>query len=903
MPVSITLSSTSFANNGLIPVVHKNSTSCGEANFNPQLSWTVGGDLLPIMVESYALLVRDTTASNFIHWFVQGISPSQVSITANGVWLGAPVINPTDWATGDAANGWNGPCAPSSSSNNYEIQVRAYILPEYRDFLGLNPEGKAPWFDSDIYNFTDNNANISPVPNTGDCGDTGCAPGAILIDGLCQTIDQATVVVNPQQYNVTTGSQIGAYGDFGMRMYDNIDGLDYPLQGGGGAGTPNAFLHENATPGLPWTEGALVVLNSTTNNAGIWGSGSNAGAGRLNLGSVWPMSGGAARPYNEWIGFSQCLDVPVTKEYCIGVAADNRMRFKINGELIVAFVNNGVQRHFKNWHIIPITLNAGVNIIEMTGLNETASGAFAAEIYDATPAQLIGAVSAAEIDSYLFWSTQDLLVTDVFTVGGETIPGWDITDTVGSNGLSGSTCPEGYTLSPTGCTTGDCVQITYAEPEVIDCCWLIENCKDENETYLMELSLAETEIMYNNVVYEFGGQAILLTKCFILKERVVCPEPDLTGVTVIVVHGTGNCNACNPSLKFESCDTPGEFEYISLAVEGYALVVGNIYQLDQLQGCYSYVGEIFTIPPVKTDMVITEDYNTDDCIVCSLCVSFKNCKTDVVINVYLAAGQTIPSPNEIVLLSGDPALLDTCWQFISDDFACDPGTIDYTDVVIDLEYGCIDCDTCNPKYLLTDCLDATNTIEIAWLQSDAPLDESLTYIFDIDLDICWTVSFLPPIPCIDGEELPVLIELGTSNIVTTYLDCDECNKPCYKLISCDDSWPTVATVSPAFAVYVNSTVEWIDNGALTPTKRCATVYQYTCRKEDYPMPGGGPFPTEPLATEGFTEITILDCFKTCAECEYIAPIPAEEEIKTGRKVRPGYTVPDCVTTTKCDDCE
>jgi hypothetical protein len=530
-----------------------------------------------------------------------------------------------------------------------DLQVRAYILPEYRDFLGLNPEDKAPWFDSDIYNFTDNNANISPVPNTGDCGDTGCAPGAILIDGLCQTIDQATVVLNPQQYNVTTGSRISQFGILGMRMYEDVNGMSFPLQG-----SPlniQALLHQNASlPGDPWTEGPAVVLDSVTTTLGVWQS-TDATDGRLNLGSIWPTTGSQARPYNEWIGFSQCLDIPESKQYCIGIAADNRMRFKINGELIVAFVEPGITRHFNYWHIIPYTFSGGINIIEVSGLNSNQFGGFAAEIYDATPAELVGAVSEAEVNSYLFWSTKDLTVTDVFTVGGETIPGWDIDDTVDSNGLSGSSCPEGYTLSPAGCTTGDCVQITYTEPGVVDCCWLIENCKDENETYLMKLDPAETEIMYNNVVYEFGGQAILLDKCFILKERVVCPEPDLTGVTVIVVHGTGNCNACNPSLEFESCDIPGEFEYVSLAIEGYALVVGNIYQLDQLQGCYSYVGETFTIPPIKTDIVITEDYNTDDCVVCQPCAILKNCATDEEIIIRFSDSTEIPEIGDVIKIN------------------------------------------------------------------------------------------------------------------------------------------------------------------------------------------------------------------------------------------------------------
>ena len=240
---------------------------------------------------------------------------------------------------------------------------------------------------------------------------------------------------------------------------------------------------------------------------------------------------------------------------------------------------------------------------------------------------------------------------------------------------------------------------------------------------------------------------------------------------------------------------------------------------------------------------------------------------------------------------------DACWQLIG--FTDTPCTPEYTNVIITEDKECDNCEVCRIKYQLTDCTDPTNTIIVGWdmTENETPLDETLTYIFEevagIDPLICWTAVFLIQPNC---EDLVISnITISDADITTTYPDCDECNKPCYKLISCDDSWPTVATVNPAFAVYVNSTVEWIDNGALTPTKRCATVYEYICRKEDYPMPGGGPFPTEPLATEGFTEITILDCFKTCTECEYVEPIPAPPELVIGRKIRPGYDVPDCVT--------
>jgi phosphatidylethanolamine-binding protein (PEBP) family uncharacterized protein len=64
----------------------------------------------------------------FIHWWVKDIDPNQLSIPLGGSWIGNPTILPTDYGSGDDANGWNGPCPPSGPAHTYTIQITATLL-------------------------------------------------------------------------------------------------------------------------------------------------------------------------------------------------------------------------------------------------------------------------------------------------------------------------------------------------------------------------------------------------------------------------------------------------------------------------------------------------------------------------------------------------------------------------------------------------------------------------------------------------------------------------------------------------------------------------------------------------------------------------------------------------------
>jgi phosphatidylethanolamine-binding protein (PEBP) family uncharacterized protein len=103
-------------------------------------------------VISYEILCEDIDSFGyspdgyFIHWLVKDIDPTQLNIISNGSWIGNPTILPTDYGSGDNANGWNGPCPLAGPPiHNYRIQITANlvngntILSNYSTFTAYCP--------------------------------------------------------------------------------------------------------------------------------------------------------------------------------------------------------------------------------------------------------------------------------------------------------------------------------------------------------------------------------------------------------------------------------------------------------------------------------------------------------------------------------------------------------------------------------------------------------------------------------------------------------------------------------------------------------------------------------------------------------------------------------------------
>ncbi len=155
---------------------------------------------------------------------------------------------------------------------------------------------------------------------------------------------------------------------------------------------------------------------------------STTNCGPLDRTSIWSCDGfsaGSRAPVNEWIGFTQTISVPSTKTYYIGMAADNYLRFKIDGSTIMS-KDSLFAENFKIWHIYPVVLTAGTHTIQMEARNDGGPASMGAEIYDNTALEIAAATSYCDLN--VIFSTKDMI--------GQSL----------SSGYTEPSCPPGYTL-------------------------------------------------------------------------------------------------------------------------------------------------------------------------------------------------------------------------------------------------------------------------------------------------------------------------------------------------------------------------------------------------------------------------------------------------------------------------
>jgi len=129
----------------------------------------------------------------------------------------------------------------------------------------------------------------------------------------------------------------------------------------------------------------------------------------------------------RWLDFVITLCVPEEKVYYVALAADNAFRFKLDGTMILdptlsntsdiigdddqwnENINGSIpppnsnRISYERFHLYPIRLTQGSHIIEAGYINYGDFRMLAMEIYDNTPAEIMAATSAADLN--IIWST------------------------------------------------------------------------------------------------------------------------------------------------------------------------------------------------------------------------------------------------------------------------------------------------------------------------------------------------------------------------------------------------------------------------------------------------------------------------------------------------------------------
>lgn len=259
---------------------------------------------------------------------------------------------------------------------------------------------------------------------------------------------------------IEAGSVSSAFGDFGARLYENITGLTYPLNGWQDASLcppPPPFENTLCGAGYQVYENAgvgtmLTIQQTSVPFNDIFDSQGTTTLGRLNNVGLWATG----FPEDEWLEVEFCINIAKTETYIFAMAGDNQIKADItsstfNGGGTFNLVNLWTSNNptgtpegftaspFKFWHMFPITLPAGSHTLKLVGMNLDLQAAFGAEIYDISIPDLIAlmtstSVTAADLEPYIVFSTANLITTPPLVVA---LPGETIT----------WACPDGYTYS------------------------------------------------------------------------------------------------------------------------------------------------------------------------------------------------------------------------------------------------------------------------------------------------------------------------------------------------------------------------------------------------------------------------------------------------------------------------
>jgi len=492
----------------------------------------------------------------------------------------------------------------------------------------------------------------------------------------CERILETIAEYTGELLPIVAGNKNTNYCKFGVRLYPDISSLIWPILGSG----PPATYTLNEDNGI----GPAVIATDTVSNeafgTNVVGCSTGLSGGRLNKAGIWATG----FPDNEELSFEFCVDIPgpQTKQYLIGAAGDNKIKFYIDGTLAVfldANASNPVP--FNYWHTFPITLTPGIHTIKLTGVNLGSSAAFASEIYDITLAQFqanllspaIGAGNCgsteAQLEPYIIFSTRDYI--------GQSVP-----DPENPGVYS---CPDGSEVDY--CQGVPLCKITESVPLECDC-YLIIPC-DGTEPFV---SIDESYAPYESTFVEVSGPEYTGCAYVVLTDTEYCNDTTTTTVpTGVVCDCSLRCWFVQNSNGFSIVDENDQFTTIS-AIDASP----------NIRIC----SKIPPVPEAGTDLSIYSAIEIGNCEInddlaeCpELCFLLTECETGDVItsNSDVLYQYAFTGTNVVEILGREG-----CWEVSLADPDVDPCDC-LIDVTVVRSYD--ECDDCIKSiyYKLTSC--------------------------------------------------------------------------------------------------------------------------------------------------------------------------------------------------------
>jgi hypothetical protein len=238
----------------------------------------------------------------------------------------------------------------------------------------------------------------------------------------CVQITTTAATFNGSGATIVAGNTVTDYGNLGTYFYPNIQNngalpLFYDV----------TFLLKDQSGGT------VSATNTVTGGNPFWYNSGTTINGRLN-------NIGLSADTGEWLGFSKCIDISTAGTYYVGIGADNYCRVTLDGVRVIDF-SATTGANFKFWSVFPFYLSSGKHIIEMEGLNQSASSSFGAEIYNPIDFSTLTASTSTGI------TQANVIFTTANYIGSR----WEIGTSVGYS------CPSGYSLDT--CAGFTCTKI------------------------------------------------------------------------------------------------------------------------------------------------------------------------------------------------------------------------------------------------------------------------------------------------------------------------------------------------------------------------------------------------------------------------------------------------------------
>lgn len=580
------------------------------------------------------------------------------------------------------------------------------------------------------------------------CGDAPCAPCSAItctcpegyneVDGECVKITTVEATYTGDLVTVGSGNNNSGYTAYGARLYSDISSAVFPILG---TGANNAAYTVKANNGA----GAVIAQIGTDVQNTLWGSyapcTTGSTGGRLNTVGVWSTG----YPDDTELCFEYCVEPAVTKQYLIGMAGDNAVRFYVDGTLIVNLdtpSGSTATVPFTRWHVFPITLTAGQHTIRICGYNNEGVAAFGAEIYDIDLATfqanlLEPGISPpncgnvpSDLDPYILFSTQDMIgleIPDPNTPGD-----WE--------------CPDGYILD-------ECQGVpvcTIEEKFVLECpCYYLIPCDGITAPFISSTPELSTYVNQFVSVTDRG-----FTGCVYVTEL---DDSNCENSFPVVINTETVCDCDTICYYIENAEGITYIQYIDGSDDLLQIVPTEtapwLTLCSKVYPILSNTTNNYTITalgPCVDNLCVQKCFKLIDCL-------------DPENILYSNSYNLIPYANnaEVIKIAGHTE----CWtvEITEDDCDC------AIDVVV--LTSSVDCESCKTliAYKLTSC---DNTYATQYTYQDLAQYVGQTVLTDCGCFIVELINYAPP---------------SVQNIVilTSFDNCENCKRPYYKLSDCN----------------------------------------------------------------------------------------------------------------------